>query len=88
MFKRVLLLLAVVAALVVVPVVAYDNETVIYEEFYGFEKFNSHDTHYKAVGVLLDRLCVLISRIMLVFRRFFIVLMLILRFGLRLPTRR
>jgi hypothetical protein len=56
MFKRVLLLFAVMAALFVAPVVAYDNETEIYEEFYRFEKFKSHDTHYKSTGVSLTAL--------------------------------
>ena len=56
MFKRVLLLLAVMAALVVVPVVAYDNETEIYDEFYRFETYRSHDTHYKTIGESLKRL--------------------------------
>ncbi len=59
MIKRILLFLAVITALVVAPVVAYDNEIEIYEEFYRFEKFKSHDRHYKSTGVQLDRLTVL-----------------------------
>ncbi len=54
-YKDLALLLA---ALLVTPVVAYDNETEIYEEFYRFEKFQSHDTHYKSMGVSLTRLSI------------------------------
>ena len=58
MFKRVLLLLAVLAALFVAPVVAYDNEAEIYETFYGFETFRSHDTHYPSTAASLGKLVV------------------------------